>query len=325
MSAVPRRAEPLPPPLGREPFRTRDALALGVSPARLRRGDLDRPFRGMRTFSPPDDCVGGVDRAGGSDRGGGGGGGDGSVRARCRALAIVMDERHAFAHVTALRLLGAHVPDRLQRFDELCVLVQDPAARIRRPGVRSVARVGATRIVLVDGLRVTDPATTFVHLAAELEVEELVVLGDALTRRIAPLTDPVRLAEAIEGSTGCRGVGRARLALGLVVPGTDSVPETATRRLLERHGFPRPQVNVVVRDAAGAYLARPDLSYPELRIAIEYDGDYHRTDRRSWQVDVERRQRLEDAGWRILTVTAATLRNPTTFLSRLRSALTAAS
>jgi len=310
MSAVPRAAQPLPPHLDGRPFRTRYALALGVNPARLRRGDLDRPFRGIRTCSPPNDRD--DDDRGDRD--------DGGVRARCHALAAVMDERHAFAHVTALRLLGADVPDRFQRLDELYVLTGDPAARIRRPGVRSAARGGATRTVLVDGLRVTDPATTFVHLAAELEVEELVVLGDALTRRTSPLTDPVRLAEAVAGSARCRGVGRARLALGLVVPGTDSVPETATRRLLERHGFPRPQVNVVVRDAAGVYL-----SYPELRIAIEYDGDYHRTDRRAWQVDVERRQRLEDAGWRILTVTAATLRHPTSFLFRLATALNASS
>ncbi|WP_147375385.1 hypothetical protein [Jiangella rhizosphaerae] len=42
-------------------------------------------------------------------------------------------------------------------------------------------------------------------------------------------------------------------------------------------------MNVI--DETGAWLARPDLSYPHLKIAIEYDGDHHRTDQRQWRHD----------------------------------------
>lgn len=311
---MPPSADPLPRPLVGVPFRTRDAQALGVPYARLRRVDLVRPVHGVRSSSGPDD-VRGREQDGERDH-------TRELWARCRALAAVMDERHAFAHVTALRLLGADIPDRFRRDDDLHVVTAEPAARIRRPGVVCVARGGGLHVVLIGGLRVAAPGTTFVHCAADLGVEELVVLGDALTRRDRPVTDLSNLTAAVREAAGCRGIGRARIAVGLVVAGTDSVPETWTRRLIERHGFPRPAVNMVARDDAGRYLARPDLSYPELRIAIEYDGDYHRTDRRTWQLDVERRQRLEDAGWRILTVTAATLRDPTPFLTRLEAALT---
>ncbi|MNW71026.1 hypothetical protein D3C74_506210 [compost metagenome] len=64
------------------------------------------------------------------------------------------------------------------------------------------------------------------------------------------------------------------------------------------------------------------MSYPERRIAIEYDGDVHRTDPATWRRDVERRQRLEAAGWIIITATADdVLRHPERFVARVRAAL----
>ena len=45
---MPRHAAPLPPEFD-APFATRDALAAGITPARLRSGDLERPFWGVRT------------------------------------------------------------------------------------------------------------------------------------------------------------------------------------------------------------------------------------------------------------------------------------
>jgi very-short-patch-repair endonuclease len=54
----------------------------------------------------------------------------------------------------------------------------------------------------------------------------------------------------------------------------------------------------------GGWIARPDPSYPALRIAIEYDGDHHRVDRRQWQSDISRRRLLEDAGWIVMVFTA---------------------
>lgn len=295
-------ASALPEPFDRQPFRTSDGLAQGMTYGQMRRHGLDRPYWGVRSATPVrhDDIL-----------------------ARCVALATVMDQRHVFGHVTALRLLGVDVPDRLRERTDVHVLALVPSARIRRRGVRSFVREGTTNLVEVHGLRVTDPVTTYRHVAVDLDLESLVELGDAMTRRTAPRTSLAALVAELDGATG-PGIARASRAADLVVPGTDSVPETRTRRLLQRHGFPPPEVNVVVRDSEGRYLARPDLAYIEQRIAIEYDGDYHRTDRRAWRVDIERRQRLEQAGWRILTLTADTLRSPEAFLSRLRALLAAA-
>jgi very-short-patch-repair endonuclease len=40
------------------------------------------------------------------------------------------------------------------------------------------------------------------------------------------------------------------------------------------------------------------------KLAIEYDGDTQRTDRRQWRDDIFRKEILEDHSWRCLVVTA---------------------
>lgn len=54
--------------------------------------------------------------------------------------------------------------------------------------------------------------------------------------------------------------------------------------------------------AAG--IRHPDLGYLEARVLIEYQGDHHRTDRRQWREDLVRRQLFEDAGHRVIEVSA---------------------
>jgi very-short-patch-repair endonuclease len=142
---------------------------------------------------------------------------------------------------------------------------------------------------------------TWLDLAAFLTLEDLVAVADAALRR--SLVTVEQLETAVASWSRRPGVARLRAAVPLVEPATDSPMETRLRLLLVLGGLPVPVVN---RDVVvdGSWLARPDLSYPELRIAIEYDGDHHRVDRRQWQSDIFRRRLLEDAGWIVLVFTA---------------------
>ncbi len=118
-----------------------------------------------------------------------------------------------------------------------------------------------------------------------------------------------------------RGNRRMRDAIPLLEPRTDSPMETRLRLLIVRAGLPRP---VAGRDVVvdGEWLARPDLSYPALRIAIEFDGDHHRTSRTQWQRDIGRRRALEDAGWLLIVLTADdVLRHPELTVDRVRRAV----
>ncbi|WP_175559105.1 endonuclease domain-containing protein [Sanguibacter gelidistatuariae] len=172
-----------------------------------------------------------------------------------------------------------------------------------------------------NGLLVTTPAQTWLHCSKVLPFADLVVLGDAMMRRKNPATSLLTLRQITEAAFKTHGVIQARAALPYLRPGTDSSMETRTRMVLVDAGLPCPAVNIRAYDEHGNFLALPDMSYPDLRIAIEYDGDIHRTDRATWLRDVERRQRLEDAGWRIITVTANDVRHPARLIARVRTAI----
>ena len=65
----------------------------------------------------------------------------------------------------------------------------------------------------------------------------------------------------------------------------------------------------VFGDEGTAWLARPDLCWPDVKVALEYDGDTHRTTRKQWRDDIARREVLEDHGWVLVVVTADDLRD----------------
>lgn len=62
----------------------------------------------------------------------------------------------------------------------------------------------------------------------------------------------------------------------------------------------------MVVDGADRYL---DLTWPEAKIAVEYNGADH-LDRRQYGDEMFRRHRLEDAGWRVRYVVWEDLIDP---------------
>ncbi len=283
-------------------FLVRDALAAGMSRRAVDGRLFAAPFHGVRVPA-------GVDL---------------ELAEECAAAQRFLPDAAAFSHVSALRLLGVEIPWRLERDRRLHVVV--PGRGLRRPRADLVTHVcmqHQPEIAVVGGLRVTSAAQTWLQLSSQLVLDDLVVLGDAMLRRQAPVTTREALVARIEATHKMRGLATCRTALELLCPGTDSSMETRTRLLLVAAGLPSPQVNQPVVAADGAFLALPDMQYRDLKIAIEYDGDVHRTDPATWRRDVERRQRLEDHGWLIITATADDiLRHPDRFLRRVRTALT---
>lgn len=282
------------------PFRTRTAQTFGMTPASLRSPSLEAPFAGVRV--PRGSLTSVVDV--------------------CTAAARVLPDGAAFSHVTALRLLGVEVPWRLADDDRIHVVAPRRDLRLQRTNV--VAHFCGQRALTTTtahGLPVTSAAQTWLHLAHALPPDDVIVLADSMTRRKDPATTVRELRRLLDATYKMRGVVRCREAIDLVRARTDSSMETRTRLLLVQAGLPCPQVNLPAHDDAGRFLALPDLSYPELRIAIEYDGDIHRTDPATWRRDVERRQRLEDAGWIIVTATADdVIRYPERLVRRVRAA-----
>jgi very-short-patch-repair endonuclease len=87
-------------------------------------------------------------------------------------------------------------------------------------------------------------------------------------------------------------------------------------------GLPEPQVNVIVRIANGKWRWRFDLCYPEYKLIIEYDGRQHAYDAAQWSRDLERREWLDQDGWRLLVVISDGIYpDPLRTVQRVRSAL----
>jgi len=244
-----------------------------------------------------------------------------------------------FRHLTRGIYVAADLGDRpLLRFDAVRLLVPSAvashwtAAELRElpvpgdgrihvtlPADASYPRISGVRACLtslgddvrtVHGRPVLSVERTVLDLAATrpaLNLVDLVILGDAAARH--GWAKPECIVERVQSSQG-RGVRLARRAAALMRGQVDSPMETRLRLLLVLAGLPEPTVNRPINDMGG-WLATPDLSYPEWRIALEYDGDHHRTDRRQWSADKRRRRMLrEDLQWQILECTADDVLRP---------------
>jgi len=282
------------------PFRVRDVVADGIPPGALRSKALHAPVPGVRMDATlADDLV-----------------------AVCRAVALLLPETSAFSHLTAARLWKLPVSAAAEKGRELHVASAGPHRVLRTPRVVPHRGLGAADATLTKGVPVTTPGRTWrdlatVDLAADHPPvagvdpahEELVVLTDALLS-CHPLTDvprygvqPSDLVAIVRSVAGDRGVVRLRRALADASTFVDSAMETRTRLRAIASGFPRPVVGADLVGPDGAWIARPDLCWPQARVAIEYDGETH-VSRRRLSSDVARREAMERYGWRSVVVYA---------------------
>jgi very-short-patch-repair endonuclease len=161
-------------------------------------------------------------------------------------------------------------------------------------------------IEAIDGIPVTTIEQTLLGLAAVVHptVVEM-ALDRALHRK---LTTRHRLDEFVraKGARGRNGVGvlRGLLLQHDPLAGVPESPmETRMKQLLRRHGLPAPAFQYVIRHR-GEFVARVDAAYPDLRIAIEYDSYEHHTGKQAIVRDNDRRNRLRNIEWDLVTFTA---------------------
>jgi very-short-patch-repair endonuclease len=91
------------------------------------------------------------------------------------------------------------------------------------------------------------------------------------------------------------------------------------RLLVHRAGLPAPVAQFRVFDSDG-FVGRVDFAHPEYRLAIEYDGLWH-AEPGQFAKDRRRLNRLSAAGWRVIFVTAADLRDPERLVARVAAEL----
>ena len=233
---------------------------------------------------------------------------------RARAALDVSPAGAYVSHYTAAELWGGCVPD--QPDTHVCV---PSGNRSERRGIRAHAALRSSALTERGGLSITTPEQTFVDLGRCLTLVDLVVLGDSLVS--AGHTSPGDLVRAAEAHRGA-GARLARRAASYVRAGVDSPMETRLRMLIVLAGLPEPVVDFHWFDESGRLVMRFDLSYPILKLIVEYDGRQHAESDAQWGRDVDRRELLDQLGWRIVIVRAKDIyRDPGRTLDRIAQAL----
>lgn len=306
-NGVMRYPSPLPSPLNKNAFTIQDGFEWGLSKARMRNSALQVTSRGIRM--PPDvqdDFVA-------------------QVRPYTRVTG-----RSAASHSTAARVW--ELPLRKHRTEELVLHISRPAdlAEPRRSGVIGhKSKFCPGEVVCLEGMYLTSRERTWLDLAETLTVEELVIIADHLIRvprpafedRSRSYSSKEDLQELLSRHPGKKGIRAARDALQLSRIGADSPPETELRLAILAAGLPEPCVNQPLVDANGVEQHEPDLSYPEFRIAIEYEGDGHSHPEQVVR-DIDREDRVLAAGWTQVRISKRHMRNDSSAaVAKIRTAL----
>jgi hypothetical protein len=176
-------------------------------------------------------------------------------------------------------------------------------------------RIGAEDVIEMRGLRVTNPARTAFDLARHLPRALAVTHLDALSA--AAGLSAADVAPLIDRHKGARGVRQCQTALALMDGGSQSPKESWLRLLLVDAGLPRPVTQLRITD--GCLVAYLDLGWDEPMVALEYDGDQHRTDRSQYVRDIRRAEMAARLGWTIIKVIKED--RPNVVVARARDAL----
>jgi hypothetical protein len=220
--------------------------------------------------------------------------------ARCLAAAASCADDTVVCSTTAARLYGLWLPELT---DQIHLAAAQPErvsramTRTQRPEFLAHRRmlVDADRTTL-NGIPILTLPRLWVDLAATLTLPDLVAAGD---RALQLGCTREEIAEALGRSRHMRGVRRARTALPLLDVRSRSRPESHLRVAASAPDLPRFEVNVAVYRREGGWLAEPDLSLAEAKLALEYQGADHAEIARM-RKDITRAADLRRDGWACL-------------------------
>ncbi|OBH24343.1 hypothetical protein A5692_00265 [Mycobacterium sp. E342] len=171
-------------------------------------------------------------------------------------------------------------------------------------------------VTIVKRLPVTSVARTAFDLGRHLPRSQALARLDALMRATPYSFEDVSiLAKRYKGA---RGLRRLAEVLPLVDGGAASPKESWLRLLLIEAGLPKPTTQIPVNQG-WRLVGVLDMGWEDYMVAVEYDGDQHRTDRRQYVRDQWRLAKLAEMGWVVIRVIAED--KPDDILNRVSRAL----
>lgn len=150
-------------------------------------------------------------------------------------------------------------------------------------------------------VRFTTPERTAFDLGRRDSLSQAVARLDALAKPTRfKAADVAQLAARHKGA---RGRHQLETALDLMDPGAESPKESKLRVHLIKAGFPRPQTQIPLKRPNGRWYYL-DMGWEHIKLAVEYDGDQHRTSRLQYVKDAERQEFITRVGWTHIRVLA---------------------
>lgn len=290
-------------------YRTAELIQAGVHPKRLGAKDIRRVGRGLLLH--PDFTFD-----------------DFSYRDRCIAIGMTLKQEFFLSRRSAAVLHGIPCSPHPQGLVDVASFSPQRAPRHRRIAGHRV-KSGVLQWTERAGLTIPSAGDVWCQLGAITTLPELVAAGDFLTSgeripgsggaRTTPLCPIEDLRRAHDRHRTTLGAPLRTRALRLIRAPVDSPPESHLRVALINAGFSEPTVNCPVPTARRIFHA--DLGYPELRIAIEYEGRYHFTSAEQARFDVQRRRSMIEAGWTVLQALDSDVDDPRSFFTTLARAI----
>jgi Protein of unknown function (DUF559) len=235
-----------------------------------------------------------------------------SLRDRAIAAWLASGRKGVVAGVAASGLHGAPWVDP-------DVPIELVGVRIRpQPGlVPRADRIAADEITRVAGLPVTSRVRTVFDMGRHLARTDALERLDALmwNQRFSR-SDVIALGDRYPRAPGLR---RLLELLPLVDGGADSPRESRLRLWLLDAGLPQPETQIPVLQSGTRPVAWLDMGWREYKVAVEYDGDHHRKDRKQYVKDIARLRMLQALGWMVIRVIAED--KPSEVIARVEEAL----
>jgi very-short-patch-repair endonuclease len=238
-----------------------------------------------------------------------------SHKLTCEAACLVLPRDVWVSGQSAATVLGLRLA---QNGDDVSCVARESTRVPRRRGVRvRQVRGGPLGGQLLSGVRVADIRRVAFDLAARKDLPQAVAHLDAFAAM--PGLDLDEFGRELL-SWRDNDVCAVRQAVSLTDLRSQSIPESVTRVVLVLAGFDVvPQFDVRLNNVV---IARVDLALPAYRLAIEYDGAWHAL-REQLERDRARLNLLQQAGWRVVHVTAAMLRQPHETVTAVQAAVLA--
>lgn len=225
----------------------------------------------------------------------------------CRRMKLLLPVSHG----TALMLHGCEIPLECRENPRI-IHVTVSEARKRR--MKSVLRthvwtqLQSSDLIHMEQVWVLVPEAALASICKQWSVEQICLVIDSLIRFGS--TSAEDIAEYVHQHS-FHGKNKCLTALKLIQLGGDSMQEDRCQLQLNLRGVPWFTRNYWVMGLTytSGMPMTVDLALPEYCIALEYQGDQHRTQQDQYRRDLYKNNTIRNAGWTVFEVTADDLKS----------------